>query len=189
MATDKGLWHPVNIFRACREAAGQPHYEIDYGKAKIKNPGNLNEVLIAQIIGSDGVRPYLSRPTKYFTDHRVTDTTDGETIEKFKGQIGGWTFPMFCLFNEWMDQRGKVLRLPPCCPGPGRHRPAETNPGQPWRLWDGNIRVAAGGIPGGGRTQGNVSSRRQPVFLRPDGGVVRLTVAVPRRRNLRQNSH
>jgi hypothetical protein len=39
-ATDKGLWHPVKIFRACREAAGQQHYEIDYAKAKIKNPGN-----------------------------------------------------------------------------------------------------------------------------------------------------
>src|SRR5258708_22533080 len=32
MATDRGLWSPVAIFRACREAAGQPHYAIDYAK-------------------------------------------------------------------------------------------------------------------------------------------------------------
>jgi hypothetical protein len=107
MAHDKGLWHPVNIFRACRQAAGQPHYEIDYGRARIKNPGGLNEVLIAQVVGADGVRPYLSRPSRYFTDQRITDTTDGDTIETFKGPVGGWTFPMFSLFNPWVNQRGK----------------------------------------------------------------------------------
>jgi hypothetical protein len=99
IAHDKGLWHPANIFRACRQAARQPHYEIDYAKAKIKNPGGLDEVRIAQIVGADGVRPYLSRQSRYFTDRRVTDTTNGDTIETFKGQIGGWTFPLFCLLE------------------------------------------------------------------------------------------
>jgi hypothetical protein len=66
MATDKGLWHPVQIFRGCREAAGKPSYEVNQATAKIKNPGGLNEVLIAEIIGADGVRPYLSRPSQYW---------------------------------------------------------------------------------------------------------------------------
>ena len=38
MATDKGLWSPVNVFRACREAAGQPHFAIDHTKAKERLP-------------------------------------------------------------------------------------------------------------------------------------------------------
>jgi hypothetical protein len=82
MAHDKGLWHPVNIFRACREAARQPHYEIDYAKAKIKNPGNLDEILIASVIGADGVRPYLSGPSNL--------SEDGVTF----GDVGDWTRPM-----------------------------------------------------------------------------------------------
>lgn len=64
-AHDRGLWPPVNIFRACREAAGQPHYGVNQATAKIKNPGNLDEVRIAEIVGADGVRPYLSRPGQY----------------------------------------------------------------------------------------------------------------------------
>jgi hypothetical protein len=119
MATDRGLWSPVKIFRACREAAGQPHYEIDYAKAKIKNPGNLNEVLIAEIIGADGVRPYLSRPSRYFTDHADFETnkvnvheldpvffTDEDDGIK-KGSVGGRTWPMFLVFNQWNLTKGK----------------------------------------------------------------------------------
>jgi hypothetical protein len=110
MVTDKGLWHPINIFRACREAAGQPHYEIDYAKAKIKNPGNLNEVLIAQIVGADGVRPYLSRPGQYACDREGQPTygspSNGsrQLTAQFpdryaykKPEAGDWTWPMACV--------------------------------------------------------------------------------------------
>jgi hypothetical protein len=115
MATDKGLWHPVNIFRACREAVGQPHYEIDYAKAKIKNPGGLNEVLIAQIVGADGVRPYLSRPGKYevginerdgrliWNHPNVLDGNDFLIYDVPKAIVGGWTWPMFNLFQPSMN--------------------------------------------------------------------------------------
>jgi hypothetical protein len=116
MATDKGLWHPAAIFRACREAAGQPHYEIDYATAKIKIPGGgLNEVLIAQIVGADGVRQYLSRPSKY-----VINQIDGSFRKPSQPKIehllamwgldraaaGSWTWPMFCIMAGGAD-RGK----------------------------------------------------------------------------------
>jgi hypothetical protein len=109
MATDKGLWHPINIFRACRDAAGQPHYEIDYAKAKIKNPGNLNEVLIAQIVGADGVRPYLSRRGQYevgtneregflrWNNPRWRNGPDLFIYDFPKAEVGSWTWPMFCI--------------------------------------------------------------------------------------------
>jgi hypothetical protein len=72
VAHDRGLWHPINIFRACRQAASQPSYTIDHAKAKIKNPNNLDEVRIASIIGADGVRPYLSRPSQYWANEEYT---------------------------------------------------------------------------------------------------------------------
>jgi hypothetical protein len=117
MATDKGLWHPVAIFRACREAAGQPHYEIDYAKAKIRNLNNLNEVLIAQIIGADGVRAYLSRPGQYEVEHKENGfaqyhnplhADDHLIREAFvamgnttpKAVAGDWTWPMFCIMHR-----------------------------------------------------------------------------------------
>jgi hypothetical protein len=114
IATDRGLWSPVNIFRACREAAGQPHYEVNQATANIKNPGNLNEVLIAEIIGADGVRPYLSRPSRYHINETVDHIRrpqDGavkamlgngyELDDEFglsKAGCGDWTWPLLCIF-------------------------------------------------------------------------------------------
>jgi hypothetical protein len=112
IAHDRGLWHPVNIFRACRQAARQPHYEIDYAKAKIKNPDNLDEVRIAQVVGADGVRPYLSRPSKYSSDDFgvVEPARNGvvravwtpgagpvQNIEIPNADAGNWTWPMLCI--------------------------------------------------------------------------------------------
>jgi hypothetical protein len=108
MAHDADLWHPVNIFRACREAAGRPHYMIDYAKAKITNPGDLDEVRIAAIIGADGVRPHLSRPSRYFFGsddggHQIIGNSnigymilsDGTT----RASAGNWT---------WLQSRPEV---------------------------------------------------------------------------------
>jgi hypothetical protein len=115
MATDKGLWHPVKIFRACREAAGQPHYEIDYAKAKIKNPGNLNEVLIAEVIGADGVRPYLTKKSQHwdFGDEsewvQLEDPPPGHVkfVCPSDGKPGSWTWPFFCIMNQYIFGAGK----------------------------------------------------------------------------------
>jgi hypothetical protein len=118
MAHDKGLWHPVKIFGACREAAGQPHYEVNQATAKIKNPGNLNEVLIAQIVGADGVRPYLSRPGQYevLSGHalwnppaiglrrgyreRARRGIDPAALGISKADAGDWTWPMLRVMTE-----------------------------------------------------------------------------------------
>jgi hypothetical protein len=116
MAHDKGLWHPVSIFRACREAAGQPHYEVNQSTAKIKNPGGLNEVLIAQIVGADGVRPYLSKQGKYHfkageNGHgQYHNPADAVALHMFingydvafdyevpKAETGAWTWPLFAI--------------------------------------------------------------------------------------------
>jgi hypothetical protein len=92
VATDKGLWSPINIFRACREAAGRPHYEIDFAKVKIKNPDRLDEVRIAQVIGADGVRPYLKRPARYYVGE--------DTILRLENAVqGDWTYPMACIMG------------------------------------------------------------------------------------------
>jgi hypothetical protein len=125
MATDKGLWHPVAIFRACREAAGQPSYEIDYAKAKIKNPGGLNEVLIAEVIGADGVRPYLSRHGQYEVEHKDNGQfaqyhnplhADDHLIREVfvamgnttpKAATGDYTWPMFCVMHRTIKGAGK----------------------------------------------------------------------------------
>jgi hypothetical protein len=116
MATDAHLWSPVKIFRGCREVVGQPSYEIDYAKAKIKNPGNLDEVRIAEIIGADGVRPYLSRPGQYnfkagengqgqyhnpadaVALHMVVNSY-GVTFDHAvpKAETGAWTWPLFAI--------------------------------------------------------------------------------------------
>jgi hypothetical protein len=125
MATDRGLWSPVNIFRACREAPGQPHYEIAYAKAKIKNPGGLDEIWIAEIIGADGVRRYLSRPGQYEVEHRDNGqfamyhnplhANDHLIKEAFvamgnttpKAATGDWTWPMFCIMHRTIKGAGK----------------------------------------------------------------------------------
>jgi hypothetical protein len=125
VAQDRGLWHPVNIFRACREAAGRPHYEIDYAKAKIRNLNNLNEVLIAEIIGADGVRAYLSRPGQYEVEHKDNGqfaqyhnplpAADIDLREMFvamgnttpKAVAGDWTWPMFCIMHRTIKGAGK----------------------------------------------------------------------------------
>jgi hypothetical protein len=126
MATDRGLWHPVKIFRACREAAGQPHYEIDYARAKIRNLNNLDEIRIAEIIGADGVRAYLSRPGQYEVEHkdngqfaqyhnplhgadiialREVFVTMGNTTPK--AVAGDWTWPMFCIMHRTIKGAGR----------------------------------------------------------------------------------
>jgi hypothetical protein len=123
IAHDKGLWHPVNIFRACREAARQPHYEIDYAKAKIKNPVNLDEVRIASIVGADGVRPYLSRPSQYFMHKNGQQyhtppagqmrllIAAGYTVVEEPGMgradVGNWTWPMFAIMTNSTNSAGK----------------------------------------------------------------------------------
>jgi hypothetical protein len=125
MATDRGLWSPVNVFRACREAVGQPHYEIDYKVAKIRNLNNLDEIRIAEIIGSDGVRPYLSRPGQYEVEHKengqfaqyhnplhAADIAFREIFvamgnTKPKAAAGDYTWPMFCVMHRTIEGSGK----------------------------------------------------------------------------------
>jgi hypothetical protein len=97
MATDRGLWHPVQIFRACREANGKPHYEVDSAKTKIQNPGGLNEMLIAQILAADGVKPYLTRRTEHIVCHaeRANDFWAAEPADNFQRYIRSH-FPGHC---------------------------------------------------------------------------------------------
>jgi hypothetical protein len=120
-ATAAGLWHPSNIFRACREAAKQKHYEVQILN-KLENPRNLNEFLIAQIIGADGVKPYLLRHTEHFVCHyeQIADFWQGPANTLLKqhirakypegfGQIkvkaapGDWTWPMLGVMCQRRD--------------------------------------------------------------------------------------
>jgi len=134
MATDRGLWSPVNVFRACRQAAGQPSYEIDYAKIKIKDSRDPNEIgnakfdgtvvrilderRIATIIGADGVRPYLSRPSQYLVNEdmkTITRPPSGAwqrepSPDQRRVPAGGWTYPMYRIIT------GRYIKTAAHCP-------------------------------------------------------------------------
>ncbi|WP_271602753.1 hypothetical protein [Bradyrhizobium sp. CCBAU 45384] len=61
-----GKWDPVAVLAACTRAHGSRTYEVDYATAKPENPGGLDEIKIARVVGADGTRPYLSKPGRYF---------------------------------------------------------------------------------------------------------------------------
>ncbi|MHC2576572.1 hypothetical protein ACVI1J_001716 [Bradyrhizobium diazoefficiens] len=61
-----GRWDPVAALSACTKAHGNRAYEVDYAAAKPTNPGGLDEIGIARVVGADGLRPYLSKKGRYF---------------------------------------------------------------------------------------------------------------------------
>jgi len=61
-----GKWDPVSILSACTKAHGNRVYEVDYATAKPTNPGGIDELRIAAVVGADGIRPYLSKKSRYF---------------------------------------------------------------------------------------------------------------------------
>ncbi|QOZ66386.1 MULTISPECIES: hypothetical protein [Bradyrhizobium] len=61
-----GRWDAVAALAACTRAHGNRVYEVDYATAKPTNPGGLDEIRIARVVGADGVRPYLSKKGRYF---------------------------------------------------------------------------------------------------------------------------
>lgn len=65
VAIQPGKWDPVSILSACTRAQGRRAYEVEEGTAKPTNPNGIDEIRIARIVGADGVRPYLTRPSKY----------------------------------------------------------------------------------------------------------------------------
>jgi hypothetical protein len=60
-----GRWDPVAILSACTKAHGNRVYAIDHDKAKPANLNRLDEIKIAAVVGADGVRPYLSKKSRY----------------------------------------------------------------------------------------------------------------------------
>ncbi|MBB4377247.1 hypothetical protein [Bradyrhizobium sp. SBR1B] len=61
-----GRWDPVAVLAACIKAHGGRVYEVDYEKVVPTNPGGLDEIRIARVVGADGLRPYLSKTGRYF---------------------------------------------------------------------------------------------------------------------------
>ena len=66
-------------------------------------------MLIAEIVGADGIRPYLSRPGKYSVrgeDDRnlrnfiIPERADRQSLMTYeRGTSGDWTWPLFCIFK------------------------------------------------------------------------------------------
>lgn len=53
------MWHPVNVFRACREALGEKPIENWKAPKDIDTAAyGLDEEMIAEAIAADGIRPY-----------------------------------------------------------------------------------------------------------------------------------
>ena len=61
-----GRWDPAGVLTACTWVHGNRVFEVDYDTAKPSNPGGLDEIRIARVVGADGIRPYLSRKSRYF---------------------------------------------------------------------------------------------------------------------------
>jgi hypothetical protein len=61
-----GKWDPVAVLAACTKAHGNRVFEVDYDKVRPSNPNGIDELRVAAIIGADGIRPYLSRKSRYF---------------------------------------------------------------------------------------------------------------------------
>ncbi|MCA6098153.1 hypothetical protein [Bradyrhizobium australafricanum] len=61
-----GRWDPAAILAACTRAHGNRVYEVDTSRVTPANPSGLDELKIARIVGADGVRPYLSKKSRYF---------------------------------------------------------------------------------------------------------------------------
>jgi hypothetical protein len=59
----------VAILKACSKVHGNQTYDVDESTAKPTNPNGLDEIRIARIVAADGMRPYLTRPSKYFSAH------------------------------------------------------------------------------------------------------------------------
>jgi hypothetical protein len=121
-----GLWGPVKIFRACREALGEKTYEV--GDRKVLNPRHLDELRIAQVIAADGVNPYLtmkkehivcksSRPHDFWLGPNPTlfeahiKAKYPEYFGQFRvlAQPGDWTKPM--LFVMCQRQGRPLIQL------------------------------------------------------------------------------
>ncbi|MEH2474581.1 hypothetical protein V1281_004236 [Nitrobacteraceae bacterium AZCC 2161] len=76
-----GLWDPVAILRACSEACGRKHYAVDRGTARPTQMINrLDEFKIADLVGADGLRPYLTRMSVH-TRAAVEENPEGFFIQ------------------------------------------------------------------------------------------------------------
>lgn len=61
-----GKWDPVAVLAACTKVHGNRVYDVDYATVKPTNPGGIDELRIARVVGADGIRPHLSKKGRYF---------------------------------------------------------------------------------------------------------------------------
>lgn len=54
-------WDSVSILSACTMAHGNRVFQVKPHRVRLTNPGGLDELKIARVIGADGVIPYRSR--------------------------------------------------------------------------------------------------------------------------------
>ncbi|MBP1294287.1 hypothetical protein [Bradyrhizobium elkanii] len=95
-----GKWDPVSILSACTRAHGGKVFEVDYATATPTNPGGVDELRIATIIGADGIKPYLSKKSRYAAGELgrwapLQRPTEIEYIRSFRRQPAGkptWAF-------------------------------------------------------------------------------------------------
>jgi hypothetical protein len=64
-ALSPGRWDPVAVLSACTRAHGNLPFDVDYDKVAPQNPGGLDEIRIARVVGAEGIRPYLSRKSRH----------------------------------------------------------------------------------------------------------------------------
>ncbi|MCS3893430.1 hypothetical protein M2171_002563 [Bradyrhizobium japonicum USDA 38] len=95
-----GKWDPVSILIACTWAHGNRVFEVDYATARPTNPGGLDEIRIARVVGADGIRPYLTKRSRYFESEHgvwapVARLADAEGLRSFRRAPPGkptWAF-------------------------------------------------------------------------------------------------
>jgi hypothetical protein len=83
-AVDAGLWDPVDIIAACRIATGSTTLKASAWLTE--NPGGLDELRIAKILGAAGAKTYWKNASEKW-DHKLRETVivpAGTATDTFK---------------------------------------------------------------------------------------------------------
>ena len=158
VATTPGLWGSVEILKKCREALGKRWHEVGDTK-RCPHQRHLDEVLIASVIGADGINPYLTRKTEHFVCHlegadrfwlglnpTLFTTYIRTKFPEYFGQIrviaqaGDWTLPMLYVMCQ-SQKAGDSPEYRRALYAPPRGRPDQSHDERPQRHRHRDLRV------------------------------------------------
>jgi hypothetical protein len=109
-----GRWDPVSILSSCALAHGNQAFKVDPQKFRFTNPGGLDELKIARVVGAAGIRPYLSMKGRYsfvaggIADPNTVRAFDGVGFELPTAGMRTWTFEQIISSEPCSDYRVRL---------------------------------------------------------------------------------